>query len=168
MVFHKSLNDRKSSGIFLVFWLISLMLLFGWSPLGLLFPPPFLDTYSLSTSSLGCKALCIVMSFLVLWSICWSSLINFKNGSLYLTRGTAQLFIPLMIFLPYNLFSSSFLVLLRYLKKFFFHLHLVDCVRFQYSQVRGAFNKFPDFFVQAFKIVVLLKIHYVIAIHLMR
>ena len=34
--------------------------------------------------------------------------------------------------------------------------------------VRGAFNKFPDFFVQAFKIVVDLKIHYVIAIHLMR
>ena len=34
--------------------------------------------------------------------------------------------------------------------------------------VCGAFNKFPDFFVQAFKIVGLLKIHYVIAIHLMR
>ena len=29
-------------------------------------PPSFLETYSLSTSSLGCKALCIVISFLVL------------------------------------------------------------------------------------------------------
>ena len=40
----------------------------------------FLDTYSLSMSSLTCKALCIVMSFLVLWSICFSSsLVHFKN-----------------------------------------------------------------------------------------
>ena len=30
-------------------------------------PSSFLDTYSLSMSSLGCKALCIVMSFLVPW-----------------------------------------------------------------------------------------------------
>ena len=29
-------------------------------------PPIFLDTYSLSTSSLGCNALCMVISFLVL------------------------------------------------------------------------------------------------------
>ena len=34
--------------------------------------------------------------------------------------------------------------------------------------VCGAFNKFPDFFVQAFNCSRLLKIHYVIAIHLMR
>ena len=33
--------------------------------------------------------------------------------------------------------------------------------------VCGAFNKFTDFFVQVFKIVVLLKIQYVIAIYLM-
>ena len=32
-------------------------------------PPSFLGTYSLSTSSLGCNALCMVISFLVLWSI---------------------------------------------------------------------------------------------------
>ena len=37
---------------------VSLMLA---SPL----PPSFLDTYSLSTSSLGCNALCMVISFLV-------------------------------------------------------------------------------------------------------
>ena len=29
-------------------------------------PPSFLGTYSLSTSSLGCNALCMVMSFLVI------------------------------------------------------------------------------------------------------
>ena len=37
-----------------------------------------------------------------------------------------------------------------------------------YIYIRSAFNKFPDFFAQAFKIVILLKIQYVIAIHLMR
>ena len=42
--------------------------------------PLFLDTYSLLTSSLGCKVLCIVMGFLVLWSIFWSSSLNhFKH-----------------------------------------------------------------------------------------
>ena len=35
-----------------------------------------------------------------------------------------------------------------------------------YTYIRGAFNKFPDFFVQAFKIVVDLKIQYVIPINL--
>ena len=33
-------------------------------------PPFFLDIYSLSMSSLECKALCIVISFLILWSTC--------------------------------------------------------------------------------------------------
>ena len=32
-------------------------------------PPSFLDTYSLSTLSHGCNTLCMVISFLVLWSI---------------------------------------------------------------------------------------------------
>ncbi len=36
-------------------------------------PPSFLDTYSLSTSSLGCNALCMVISFLMLWAICLRS-----------------------------------------------------------------------------------------------
>ena len=50
-------------------------------------PPPFLDTYSLSMSSLRCKALCIVISFLALWHISWSySLVHFNNGPEYLTR----------------------------------------------------------------------------------
>ena len=36
-------------------------------------PPSFLDTYSLSTSSLRSSALCMVISSLVLWSICLNS-----------------------------------------------------------------------------------------------
>ena len=80
-----------------------------------LLPPSFLDTYSLSTSSLECKALCIVISFLVLWFICLSSsVVYFKNGPEYRTRGTAQVFISFIKFLLYSLASSGFLVLLRY------------------------------------------------------
>ena len=53
-------------------------------------PSSFLDTYTLSTSSLACKALCIFFSFLVFWSICWSSFhVLFKNGFEYLIRVTA-------------------------------------------------------------------------------
>ena len=78
-------------------------------------PPSFLETYSLSTSSLGYNALCMVISFLVLWSICLSScLVHLRKGPEYLTRGTAQVFIPLMRFLLESFVSSSFLVLLRY------------------------------------------------------
>ena len=78
-------------------------------------PPSFLGTYSLSTSSLGCNALCIVISFLVLWSICLSSsLVHLRKGPEYLMRGTTQVFIPLIRFLLESFVSSSFLVLLRY------------------------------------------------------
>ena len=65
--------------------------------------------YSLSTSSLGCSALCMFISFLVLWFICLGSfLFCFKNGPEYLTRGTAQVFIPLIRFLLYSFVSSTF------------------------------------------------------------
>ena len=78
-------------------------------------PPSFVGTYSLSTSSLGCNALCMVISFQVLWSICLSSsLVNLRKGPEYLTRGTALVFIPLIRFLLLSFVSSSFLVLLRY------------------------------------------------------
>ena len=102
-----------------------------------LLPPSFLDTYSQSTSSLVCNALCMVISFLVFWSICFSpSLVHFKNAPKYLTRDTAQVFIPLISFMFYSFFSSSFLVLLRYsFLIFFFHLHLFDGVSFQDAQV---------------------------------
>ena len=36
-------------------------------------PPFILETYNLSTSSLGCNALCMVIIFFFLWSICLSS-----------------------------------------------------------------------------------------------
>ena len=55
--------------------------------------PSFLDTCSLLMSSLGCKTLCIVISFLFLWSIYWSSsLVHLKNGTECFTRETAQVF----------------------------------------------------------------------------
>ena len=90
-------------------------------------PPSFLGTYSLSTYSLGCNALCMVISFRVLWSICLSSLqVHFKDDPEYLTRETAQVFIPLIRFLLYSFISSSFLVLLKYSFFIFSHLLLFD------------------------------------------
>ena len=74
-------------------------------------PPCFLCTYSLSTSSLGIEALCVVTSFLV------------KNGPEYLTRKTTEVFIPLMRF-PRYIFSGNFLVILRYCFFNFFLVHL--------------------------------------------
>ena len=78
-------------------------------------PPPYLDTYGLSTLSLGYNASCKVISFLVLWSICLSSsLVHFRKGLEYLTRSTPQVFIPLISFRLESFVSISFLVLLRY------------------------------------------------------
>ena len=54
------------------------------------------------------------MSYLVFMSISSFSLVHFKKWHEYLTRETAQAFIPLISFLLYSLVSSSFLVLLRY------------------------------------------------------
>ena len=53
--------------------------------------------YTTGTSK---KALCIVIRFLVLWSIGWrSSLVHFKNGPGYLSKETTKVLIPLMRFL---------------------------------------------------------------------
>ena len=83
--------------------------------------PSFLDTYSLSTSSLGFKALKMVISFLMFWSICLSSfLFPLKNGPNYLPRGTARTFIPLPRFLRQSFVLCSFLVFLGYLLIFSF------------------------------------------------
>ena len=102
-------------------------------------PPSFIETYSLSTSSLGCNTLCIVISFLVLWSICLSSsLVHLRKGPEYLTSGTAQVFIPLIRFLLLSFVSSSFLVLLRFFLNFFFHFHLFEGVILQDAQVISA------------------------------
>ena len=99
-------------------------------------PPSFLDTYSLSIFSLGCNTSCMVISFLVLSSICLSSsLVHFKKSPKYLTRSTAQFLISVIRFRQDSFVSSSFLVLLRYFfQNFFFHLHLLD-VNFQDAQV---------------------------------
>ena len=98
------------------------------------FPPFFPKTYNLSTSSLGCKALCMVISFLILWSICLSSsLLYFKKGFEYLTWGTALVFIPFIRFLLYSLLSSSFLVLLRY--SFFNFSFISTCLMVSASNI---------------------------------
>ena len=94
-------------------------------------PPSFHDTYSLSTSSLGCNAICKITNFL-LWFICLSySLVHFKNSPEYVMRGTVPVFIPLISFLLYSFVSSSFLVLLNEsFLIFFFLLLLFDSVSF--------------------------------------
>ena len=77
--------------------------------------------------SVGGQAVYIIISFLILWSICLSSsLVYFKNGPDYLTRGTVQVFIFLMRFL----FSRSFPVRLRYFFLFYFLFRLFDSVNF--------------------------------------
>ena len=65
-------------------------------------PPPlsFLDIYCRSVSYLGCRTLCIVISFLVLWSISVSSsLVRFNNGPEYLTRRRAHVLSSLLLLL---------------------------------------------------------------------
>ena len=55
--------------------------------------PSLLDTHSLSTSSLGCNTLGMIISFLVLLSICLSSsLVHFTNGPEYITRGPPSIY----------------------------------------------------------------------------
>ena len=78
-------------------------------------PPSLLDTYNLSMSSLGCNALCMVISILVLWSICSSSsLDHFKNGPEYLTRGKPRHLSLWQGSCQRVFISSNFLVLQRY------------------------------------------------------
>ena len=114
-------------------------------------PPSCFGTYSLSMSSPGCKAVCMVISFLVLRFICLSSsLVHFKNGPESLTRETVQVFIRLMKFLLCSLVLSCFPrspeILFCY---FFFHFHFFEGVRFQYSQVLVSylFSKRFDFLI---------------------
>ena len=91
--------------------------------LQILFLLLFFDTYSLSMSSLGYKALCISISLLVFGSICLSSsLVHFKNGLQYLMRGTAWVFIPFIRFLQCSLILSNFFI---FLFEFFFSSPLV-------------------------------------------
>ena len=97
-----------------------------------LFLPPFL-LHIVCQRNLW-DTLSMIISFLVLWSICLSSsLVHFKNGPEYLTRGTTQVFIPLIRCRPHSFVSRSFMVLLGYyfIFIFFFHLLLFDGVSFQ-------------------------------------
>ena len=76
---------------------------------------PSLCSWHMSTFSLGCNILLIVISFLNLWFICWSfSLVHFKNGPQNLTRVREQVFNILMRFLVYSLVLGCLLVLLSY------------------------------------------------------
>ena len=80
---------------------------------GKAYPPSFLDTYSLSTSSQGYNALFMVISFLIHWSICLSSfLVHLRKGSEYLTRGTAWVFIPLIRFRLESFVLSSVVIII--------------------------------------------------------
>ena len=72
----------------------------------------FLIHKDMSKSSQGCCALCMVISFLFLWSICLSSsLLQITKVPEYLTRATDQVFIPLIRFLLDSFVLSNFLVL---------------------------------------------------------
>ena len=87
----------------------------------------FLHSYNQSISSLGYNVLCIVISFLIVWCICWSSSnVHFKNDIEYLSSGVAEVFIPLMIFIICFFFgggvSRSFLVRPRSSFPIFVHL----------------------------------------------
>ena len=61
----------------------------------------FVDTYSLSISTIECKALCVVINLFFLWSISRSScLVHFKNGPEYLTSFTLHYPFCYTYFLP--------------------------------------------------------------------
>ena len=78
-------------------------------------PPSFLGTYSHTMSTLGCKVLCIVISFLFLCSICLSpSQVYSLNDPEELARETAQMFISLRKLLVWNSSSRSPEILLFY------------------------------------------------------
>ena len=84
-------------------------------------PLSFLDTYSLSMSSLGCKAFCIVINFLV---FCLSSFRVFQEWSqIFYKRNWS-----LMRILLQSLVSRSFLVFLTYSYLFLFFILLSPIV----------------------------------------
>ena len=103
------------------YWLVNAVSMLA-SPL----PPFFLDLYSLSTSLKGCYALCMVITFLVLWSLCLIfSLVHFKNAPEYLTKMYSPgiySFDIIVIFIILRL--ASFFSHNRYL--LFFHWSLND------------------------------------------
>ena len=93
----------------------------------------FLDINSLSISSLGYNTWCIIINFLVLWSIYLSSsIVPFKNGPEYLTRGIGQVLFPFdKISAERAWFQETLSFYRGTLSLFSFHnLHLFDGVRY--------------------------------------
>ena len=87
-------------------------------------PPSILYIDNLSMSSFRFDVGCIVINFFVLSSIFQS--FSLDHGPKYFTRGTAQVFIPLISAVEFGFESFLFLLI------FFFYLCLFDGVRFQY------------------------------------
>ena len=84
---------------------------------------------------LGCKVFYIIINFLILWSICLSSsLVHFKNGPKYLTKGDNPGFYSFHeISAAAELSFKKFFHLLEVLLSYFFFLNSFDGVCFQYS-----------------------------------
>ena len=95
-----------------------------------------------------------VMSYA--WSLVFSfigqfakvfSLVHFIKDPEYLTRSTAQVFIPLIRFLQHRFVSSSFLVLLRY--SFLFFSSICTCLI-------GSVSKIPKYWYVSFSSIILI------------
>ena len=95
-----------------------------------------LVTYSLSISSLVCKALSIVISFLIVWSICGTySCVFFKNDPGYITRKITQVYIPLMRFVLTSLVKDIFF--LRWYYYYYYYSLRVFLVRVSWWSFTG-------------------------------
>ena len=95
--------------------------------------PSFFDTYILSTSSLGCRAICIVISFLVLWSICLGFLWSTSRMAPSILWGRQPKYLSLLWDFCYVFFFfvlSCFFVLLKYSFLFFLSSLLLWWYRF--------------------------------------
>ena len=104
----------------------------------------FLDINIQSISSLGYKALCIVIYFLIPWSICLSSsLAYFKNGPEYVTKGTAQVFICLMVLLLQTCRFAKFFIYPS--EGLFYYFYLISACLWQPLPVFLNSCNFPFF-----------------------
>ena len=84
-------------------------------------------------------ALCMVISFLIFWSICLSSsLVPFRKGPENVTRDIAQVFIPLIRFLLESFVSSSFLIFRRY--SFWILSFISTCLMVSLEKLQGVFE----------------------------
>ena len=92
-----------------------------------LLPPSFLDTYSLSTLSLGCNAFCMVISILVLWSICLSSsLVHFVTIIIIIIVVVVVVYTLRVFFLP--VLTGSFSLKSRRHCRWFYHKDSLELI----------------------------------------